>query len=190
MTNGNETKDYAICLDFAKHLAMMARTERSYEYRNYFLECERIAKQSIEKTLPKTFAEALRLAAEQAEQIEHQQKQIELKDTIISEYEPKANYYDVILSYKNAINISVIAKDYGMSAKLMNKKLNALGVIFKSGDTWLPYAKYAKEGYTKTETISYNSGEGSAVHSKWTQKGRLFLYDLLKKNGILPLIEQ
>lgn len=49
MTNGNETKDYAICLDFAKHLAMMARTERSYEYRNYFLECERIAKQSIEK---------------------------------------------------------------------------------------------------------------------------------------------
>ena len=77
-----------------------------------------------------------------------------------------------------------------MSAKLMNKKLNELGVIFKSGDTWLPYAKYAKEGYTKTETISYNSGEGSTVHSKWTQKGRLFLYDLLKKNGILPLIEK
>lgn len=147
-------------------------------------------KRSGNFVIPSTFSEALMLAAKQAERIEQQQKQIELKDTIISEYEPKANYYDVILSSKNAINISVIAKDYGMSAKLMNKKLNALGVIFKSGDTWLPYAKYAKEGYTKTETISYNSGEGSAVHSKWTQKGRLFLYDLLKKNGILPLIEQ
>lgn len=144
----------------------------------------------LKKYLPKTFAEALRLAAEQAEQIEQQQKQLELKDTIILEYEPKANYYDVILSSNNAINISVIAKDYGMSAKAMNHKLNELGVIFKSGDTWLPYQKYASQGYTKTSTVSYNDGKGATVHSKWTQKGRLFLYDLLKKNGILPLIEQ
>lgn len=191
VTNPNKVSyDYVITLDFAKHLAMMARTEKSYEYRNYFLECERIAKSTVEKSLPKTFAEALRLAAEQAEKIEAQQKLLELKDTIISEYEPKVNYYDLILSSKDAINITVIAKDYGMSAKAMNKKLNELGVIFKSGDTWLPYQKYAVMGYTKTGTVSYNDGKSSAVHSKWTQKGRLFLYDLLKNNDILPLIER
>lgn len=145
---------------------MMSKTDIGNKIRDYFLECEKKSQEYI----PKTYSEALMLAAKQAERIEQQQKQIELKDTIISEYKPKANYYDVILSSKNAINISVIAKDYGMSAKLMNKKLNELGVIFKSGDTWLPYAKYAKEGYTKTETISYNSGEGSTVHSKWNSK--------------------
>lgn len=183
---GNKTSDYVLVISFAKKIAMMSKTDIGNKIRDYFLECEKKSQEYI----PKTYSEALMLAAKQAERIEQQQKQIELKDTIISEYKPKANYYDVILSSKNAINISVIAKDYGMSAKLMNKKLNELGVIFKSGDTWLPYAKYAKEGYTKTETISYNSGEGSTVHSKWTQKGRLFLYDLIKKNGILPLIEK
>lgn len=186
VANGNETKDYAITLDFAKHIAMMAKTEKSYEYRNYFLECERIARAS----LPKTFAEALRLAADQAELLEKQQKQLEIKDTIISEYEPKATYYDLILSSQDALPITVIAKDYGMSAKAMNKKLNELGIIFKCQGTWVTYQKYASKGYTKTSTVSYDDGKGSAVHTKWTQKGRLFLYDTLKNCGILPLMEK
>ncbi|GAA0076168.1 hypothetical protein UT300005_05460 [Clostridium sp. CTA-5] len=40
---GNETQDFAISLEFAKHIAMMARTEKSHEYRNYFIECEKKA---------------------------------------------------------------------------------------------------------------------------------------------------
>ena len=181
---GNNKVDYKLsvsCLEF-----FIARKVRPvFEvYRQVFHKAINNA------ALPRTFAEALRLAAEQAEQLEQQQKQLELKDTIILEYEPKANYYDIILSSNNAINITVIAKDYGMSAKAMNKKLNEIGIIFKSGDTWLPYQEYAAMGYTKTETVSYNDGKGATVHSKWTQKGRLFLYDLLKRHGILPLIEQ
>lgn len=153
------------------------------------LRWEELEKQSQFK-VPTSFKEALLLAVEQQEVIEEQQKQLALKDTVISEYEPKANYYDTILSSKDAINISIIAKDYGMSAKTMNKKLHDLGVIYKSGDTWLPYQKYSSQGYTKTTTIAYNDGDGSAVHSKWTQKGRLFLYQLLKENDIFPLVEQ
>ena len=45
MTNGNETQDFAISIDFAKHIAMMARTEKSHEYRNYFIQCERKLKE-------------------------------------------------------------------------------------------------------------------------------------------------
>lgn len=106
---GNKTSDYVLVISFAKKIAMMSKTDIGNKIRDYFLECEKKSQEYI----PKTYSEALMLAAKQAERIEQQQKQIELKDTIISEYKPKANYYDVILSSKNAINISVIAKDCG-----------------------------------------------------------------------------
>ena len=94
--------------------------------------------------------------------------------TIISEYKPKANYYDVILSSKNAINISVIAKDYGMSAKLMNKKLNELGVIFKSGDTWLPYAKYAKKDIQRQRRFLITAVKGQPFIASGLKKEDCF----------------
>lgn len=111
----------------------------------------------------------------------------------IAEMRPKVTYYDVILNSPDAITMSVIAKDYGKSAKWLNKKLNELGVQFKQGDIWLLYAEHADKGYTKTETYTYVDSSDikhSRVHTKWTQKGRIFLYDLLKSNGVLPLCEQ
>lgn len=111
----------------------------------------------------------------------------------IAEMRPKVTYYDVILNSPDAITMPVIAKDYGKSAKWLNKKLNELGVQFKQGDIWLLYAEHADKGYTKTETYTYVDSSDikhSRVHTKWTQKGRFFLYDLLKSNGVLPLCEQ
>lgn len=111
----------------------------------------------------------------------------------IAEMAPKASYYDEILRCKNAITITVIAKDYGMSACAMNRKLNELGIQYKQSGIWLLYQKYADQGYTKTETHRYVDGNGqeqASVHTKWTQKGRLFLYGELKAAGILPRMEQ
>ena len=111
----------------------------------------------------------------------------------IAELQPKASYCDIVLRCKDAVNISVIAKDYGMSAKRMNKLLHELGVQFKQGNIWLLYQDYADCGYTKTQTYPYldsKNEEHTSVHTKWTQKGRLFLYELLKDNGIYPQIEQ
>ena len=106
---------------------------------------------------------------------------------------PKASYYDVVLNCKDLVAISVIAKDYGWSAKKMNKYLHKKGVQFKQGDIWLLYQDYAELGYTSTKTHSYNGNDGT-IHTKphtyWTQKGRLFIYDRLKSDGIVPLIEQ
>lgn len=98
-----------------------------------------------------------------------------------------------MLSCQDAVNISVIAKDYGMSAKRMNRLLHELGIQFKQGRIWLLYQQYAEHGYTKTSTTTYQNASGeecSSVHTKWTQKGRLFLYDTLKASGIFPVIEQ
>lgn len=111
----------------------------------------------------------------------------------VSEMKPKASYYDIVLTCKNAVNISVIAKDYGWSARKMNECLHNKGVQFKQGNIWLLYQKYASCGYTKTNTHILEDKKGetySQVHTKWTQKGRLFIYDLLKSDNIYPQIER
>lgn len=115
------------------------------------------------------------------------------KTQIIGELQPKASYYDLILQNNSLVAISVIGKDYGMSGTALNKKLHELGVQYLQGKTWLLYAKYQDKGYTFSKTQNYpksDGTQGSKMHTYWTQKGRLFIYDLLKQEGILPIIER
>lgn len=112
-----------------------------------------------------------------------------LAEQQVQELKPKATYYDLILQNKSLLSVSKISKDYGMSARAFNSKLHELGVQFKQGDIWLLYAKYQDKGYTQTSTYALDE-EHSKVSTKWTQAGRLFIYDLLKDSGILPVIER
>ncbi|ELP8674027.1 phage antirepressor [Staphylococcus pseudintermedius] len=107
----------------------------------------------------------------------------------VQELKPKATYYDLVLQNKSLLSVSKIAKDYGMSARALNKLLHELGVQYKQGDIWLLYAKHQDKGYTQTSTYALDE-EHSKVTTKWTQKGRLFIYELLKNKGILPSIEK
>lgn len=112
----------------------------------------------------------------------------------ITEMKPKASYYDVVLNCRDLVAISVIAKDYGWSANRMNQYLHEKGVQYKQGNKiWLLYQKYAEKGYTSTKTHSYPANDGTVhtkVHTYWTQQGRLFIYGLLKADGILPTMER
>jgi prophage antirepressor-like protein len=125
-------------------------------------------------------------------------QRLELKsaqqEQIINELTPKATYYDLILQTKAAISITQIAKDYGMTGTAMNALLHELGVQYKQGDIWLLYREHAKMGYTTSKTHNYTNSryeQCSKLHTYWTQKGRLFIYDLLKsQKGVLPLIER
>ena len=116
-----------------------------------------------------------------------------MKEQQINELQPKATYYDLVLQCKDLISISKIAKDYGKSAQWMNNKLHELGIQYSQGGVWLLYQKYADKGYTSTKTHTYTGSDG-LPHTKpltyWTQKGRLFIYELLKKEDILPTIEK
>lgn len=111
---------------------------------------------------------------------------------LIGELKPKADYTDRILKNKGLVTITAIAKDYGMSSQKMNDKLHELGVQYKQSGQWFLYEKYHDNGYTHSETIELEHKDGTEfvkMNTKWTQKGRLFLYNLLKQNGIVPVIE-
>lgn len=115
------------------------------------------------------------------------------KDQIIGKLKPKANYTDLILKNLGLVTITQIAQDYGMSGQKMNEVLHDLKVQYKQSGQWLVYSQYKGKGYTGSETVNITHNDGRAdvkMNTKWTQKGRLFLYDLLKENGILPIIEQ
>lgn len=107
----------------------------------------------------------------------------------IAEMKPKARYYDLILQNKNTVPITQIAKDYGMSGRKFNKLLHKLGVQYKFRKTWLLYQHYAECGYTQSRTYAIDESR-SVMHTYWTQKCRLFFYDFLKNEDILPVIEQ
>ena len=124
------------------------------------------------------------LVAEQAEKAQLQNQ--------IAELVPKATYCDMVLRSPNLVSVTIIAKDYGMSAPRFNKLLHEMGIQYKQGNTWILYAKYEGQGYTRFDTFHYVDGktgeDGSRVSLKWTQKGRLFLYECLKGHGILPVM--
>ncbi|CAI3427984.1 phage antirepressor [Enterococcus cecorum] len=108
----------------------------------------------------------------------------------VNELTPKATYYDLVLQNNTLLSITKIAKDYGWSGTKMNHFLHENKVQFKQGDTWLLYQKYADKGYTQSKTNIVDGGKKTVMHTYWTQKGRLFIYELMKSKGYLPVIER
>ena len=187
-TGGRPATDHQLTIAMAKELCMIQRSEAGRKFRQYFIKVEK-AWNSPEAVM----ARALQFANNQLSLVKKQN--LELLETVavqnqqIAEMQPKASYYDLILQNKNIVPITQIAKDYGMSGRKFNELLHELGVQYKFRKTWLLYQHYAECGYTQSRTYAIDESR-SVMHTYWTQKGRLFLYDLLKSEGILPVIEQ
>lgn len=117
---------------------------------------------------------------------------IEERNKQIKELKPKAEYTDMVLQSNNTFTIRQIANDYGMSAQEFNKLLNKFEIQYKQSGQWLLYKPYKDKGYACSETTIISKGVGrvrTSMHTKWTQKGRKFIYDLLKCKGIVPTME-
>ena len=191
-TGGRPEMDHQLTINMAKEICMIQRNEKGKMFRQYFIQVEE-QWNSPEAVM----ARALQFANNQLDKLKHANQEltttIAVKDQQIAELQPKASYYDVVLNCKDLVAVSVIAKDYGWSARRMNNYLREKKVQYKQGKNWLLYQKYADKGYTSTKTQTYAGNDGNthtSVHMYWTQAGRLFIYDLLKKDGILPTIER
>lgn len=184
--------DHQLTINMAKELCMIQRTDIGKQVRQYFLQVE-----AAWNSPDAIMARALQFANDRLALLTRQNTEltgtIAVQSQQIAELQPKASYYDLVLNCKDLISTSAIAKDYGKSAVWMNRWLHEKGVQFKQGDIWLLYQRYAEKGYTSTKTHSYFGTDGephTKVHTYWTQKGRLFIYGLMKEDGILPLIEK
>lgn len=184
--------DHQLTLDMAKEICMLQRSEKGKMFRQYFIDVEK-QWNSPEAVM----ARALQMANKQLDTLTAENvklsRTLAIQNQQISELKAKADYYDIILQNKGLVTITQIAKDYGMSGNKMNEKLHELGVQYKQSSQWLLYAKYQSKGYTHSETVEIVRSNGMPdvkMNTKWTQKGRLFLYTLLKKNGVIPCIEQ
>lgn len=143
--------------------------------------------------LQKTIEDQEIVIHDQSEAIKDKDEQIHVMTNKIAEMNEKVSYVNRILSSTETLVITQIAKDYGKSAIEMNKLLNQLKIQYKVNDQWVLYREYQEYGYTCSKEIEITRRNGRKdykLQTEWTKKGRLFLYEKLKKYGILPLMEQ
>ena len=111
----------------------------------------------------------------------------------VRKLQPLADYTALILACPETVSVSQVAQDYGMSAVAFNRILNRAGIQYSVGGQWVLYAAYKDRGLVQSYTFNYRHNDGTdgcRMYTRWTQRGRLFLYDILKKMGILPMIEK
>lgn len=139
--------------------------------------------------VPNSFREALLLAAKQQEQLEQQQRQIEQKQatieaqtTELKKQAPKVEYYDNTLQSVNTLTATQVAKERGMDAEKLNRKLKEAGIIYRQSGQWIVKQPYASWGLHKTRTQTYTRSDGSLgtnTYLVWTQKGKMFILALI-----------
>ncbi|GIO83523.1 AntA/AntB antirepressor [Paenibacillus faecis] len=191
---GKPRTDYILKLDMAKELAMVENNEQGRRARRYFIEVE---KKLESLTVPSYMIDNPIKRAERWIQEQKERQALETKSLMleqrVAEYEPKISYLDRILQSKGTMTITQIAKDYGMSGQQLNKILHSERVQYKQNKQWLLYREYHDKGYTKSETIDITRSNGDpdvTLNTKWTQKGRLFIHEILKNRGIVPLMDR
>ena len=129
-------------------------------------------------------------------ELEQQNRVLESRNALLEEItiqqKPLTDYARIILSSTQTVTITQIAQDYGMSPVGMNQLLFKLHIQHKVGGQWILYIPYLNKGYVQSFSSYFVKSDGEVqvkLHTRWTQSGRLFLYEELKKAGVLPLIE-
>lgn len=173
-------------------LAMGFNGSKALDFKLKYIDAFNKMESQLKPDLPGTYKEALQALIEKEEERERLALENQMYQQQIADAAPKLNYVDVVLSCSDLLTTTQIADDYGVSARKFNALLKDLGVQHKQSSQWFLYSKYKGLGYTKSETVTFEKPDGekgTRLHTKWTQKGRLFLYELLKENDILPTIE-
>ena len=94
-----------------------------------------------------------------------------------------------VLNAEGTVTTTQIAQDYGMTAHDLNQILVDMKLVYPCGGQLVLYARYKRRGYAKSETelyARYDGKAGARMVTRWTQTGRMWLYETLKKKGVVP----
>lgn len=177
--------DHLMKIDMAKELCMLARNEKGKQARHYFLEVERDWN-SPEKVM----ARALNIANNTINNLKLENS---MQKQMIAEFKPVKEYVDTILSSTDTVTVTQIAADYGLSARALNKILWEEHLIHNVNGQWILYKRWMNKGFTKSETINVPRADGSSkvvMNTKWTQKGRLKIHEILTAVGIVAEMDK
>ncbi len=179
--NGNKTKDFALTIDFAKKLCMLARTKKGEEIRDYFIEREKLSYSPKTKTLQ--LAESLVLAMSVIEESKKEnlllQQKNELQEQELKKQAPKVKFFDEVLDSNSLVTTTSAAMNIGMSAICMNRTLKQENVIRRVDKHWVLCADYLNYGLGKVCKYPYTNSIGEQATSsqfKWSEKGCMFLH--------------
>lgn len=191
--NGQEYDEFLLTKD--GFIMLVFNYDGYLEFKEtYINEFNRMEKELNSKIkVPGTLKEALILALEQQEKIEHLEIENKIKGQQILEYKPKVEYLDTILNSQDTLTISQIAADYGISGKELNKILHENKIQHKIGGQWLLYTNHMNKGYTKSETkniVLKDTTQKVIINTKWTQKGRIKIHELLVSLGIIANMDK
>lgn len=185
---GRPTKDFALTIDFAKRLSMMARTEEGEKIRNYFIECE---KQLQVKALPSTKELALMVVKAEEEkealafQLEIKTQDLALANETIKEQATSVAFVEKVLQSKTTYTTNQVALGVGMTAQKLNTVLQNKGILYKQSGSWHLYGNYRNKGYAEQRTHHYYNSKNEPMTSTslvWTESGRKFIHEQLNSN--------
>lgn len=190
-TGGRPATDHLLSLNMAKEISMIQRNEAGKRIRQYLIQVENEWNSPMH-----VMSRALIMANKEIERfkstIGELEGKVEQQRQTIEDYKPKVDYLDTILSCPDAVTTTQIAADYDLSAKRLNRILHEEGLQRCVGGQWILYHKHMGKGYTKSETIQITHRDGTsgvAMQTKWTQKGRVAIYEILKSRGITPKMD-
>lgn len=194
-TDGKSYETRIFTEDGIYEVTMLSKQPKAKEFRFFIRNLLKgLRKGELEiKKVPQTYVEALRALADAEEEKEKLSQEVIGLNHTIGLMEPKVKYLDTILTSTDALNVTQIAKDYGLSGRKLNQLLSEEHIQYKTGGQWVLYQKYAGEGYTKTHTHLFDKPDGStgtSLQTKWTQKGRLLIHNILTSKGYVAEMDK